>query len=595
MNDANYERAHPTGGRWFHWLPVVQLCRGYQREWFRPDLLAGISVCVVMIPSVIAYAELAGLAPVHGLYAALAGILGYALFASSRQVIAGPDAAVALLVGTGISVMAADDPARAPVLAAMVALLGGALMLLASQLRVGVIADFLSKPVLVGYLTGAALILVSTQLGKLFGFKVTGHNFFALLAGLIARVGETHGLTLVLGLGLILVLEGLRRFAPKIPGALVVFVLALVVSVVFNLPAHGVAVVGPVPHRLPGLRVPELSLDTIRQLLPAAIGISLLTFPEGILLARAFAAKNRYEVRPNQELLALSVANLAAGLFQGFSVGASQSRTTVNDAAGGKTQMASLVAAGALILFLLFLTPLLKPLPEVALASILIFSGIHLVEVAAYRSLLQISRSGFLIAVLVTAGVLVVGVIPGMLIGVMISLIAVLGKMARPADAVLHEVPGTGKFHDVGEVPEAQTVPGLIAYRFYAPLFFANADHFVERIRGLIASNATPVRWVLVDMQAVTDIDVTAAAAVSRLREELEARGIALKIARANRPLREKLARIGLGEQLDKCHLFPSVHAGVAAFRREVAKTGIANAGAAKKPGAGDVAPRQKG
>ncbi len=588
MSDASSENANRVGQRWFSSLPLAQLGREYQRRWFRPDLLAGISVCVVMIPSVIAYAELAGLPPVHGLYAALAGMLGYAFFASSRQVITGPDAAVSLLVGIAVGTWAGAKPELAPVLAAMVALLAGALMLLASRLNVGMVADFLSKPVLIGYLTGAALILLSTQLGKLFGIKLEAHNFFTLLAELAGRLRETHALTLMLGIGFIVILEILRRFAPKLPGALVIFVVSLVVSAVFDLPARGVAVIGEVPRGLPGFRVPVVSLEMIRELLPAAIGIALLTFPEGILLARAFAAKNRYEVRPNQELLALSVANLAAGLFQGFSVGASQSRTTVNDATGGKTQMTSLVAVAALVLFLLFLTPLLKPLPVVALASILVFSGIHLVEVNAYRSLFQISRLAFALAVLVTGGVLVVGVIPGILLGVALSLVVLLGRLARPTDALLREVTKTGKFHDVGDAPEAQTLPGLIAYRFYAPLFFANADYFVERIRGLIAASAEPVRWVLVDMQAVTDIDITAAEALSRLREELKQRGIALKIARANRPLRERLARIGLGEHLGEHNLFPSVHAGAAAFREEMAKAGVANGRAAEKTGGND-------
>jgi len=566
--------AGPVSATHFGWsglrvLPLLQVCRSYQREWFRSDLLAGISVCLVMIPSVIAYAELAGLAPVHGLYAALAGMIGYAFFASSRQVIAGPDAAVSLLVGIAVATFSRDKPELAPALAAMIALLGGALMLLASRLRVGMVADFLSKPVLVGYLTGAALILVSTQLGKLFGIKLTAQNFFTILAELARRAHEAHLLTLMLGGAFIVLLELLRHFTPKLPGALVIFVIALVASVAFQLPARGVAMIGDVPRGLPGFRVPVLSGETIQELLGTAIGIAVLTFPEGVLLARAFATKNHYKVRPNQELLALSVSNLAAALFQGFSVGASQSRTTVNDAAGGKTQMVSLVAAGVLIVFLLFLTPLLKTLPLVALASILIFSGAHLLEIETFRSLFRISRPSFFLALLVSAGVLIVGVIPGILIGVVLSLIVLLGRLARPVDALLREVPDTGKFHDVGDAPEARTVPGLIAYRFYAPLFFANADYFVERIRSLISESIGPVRWVLVDMQAVTDIDVTAAEALARLRQELQLHGIALKIARANRPLRERLERIGLGQHIGGQNLFPSVHTAVAAFRRE--------------------------
>ncbi len=522
-----------------------------------------------MIPSVIAYAELAGLAPAHGLYAALAGMVGYALFASSRQVVAGPDSAITLLVASAIGPLAADDPSRAAALAAVTALLGGGLMLLAARLKAGAIADFLSKPVLVGFLTGAALILISTQLGKLFGIKTKSHDFFPVVAEVLGRIGEAHLLTLYLGLGLLVTLATLRRVARRVPGPLVVSVIALLISVGFGLSERGVRVVGDVPEGLPGFRLPLVTLSDVRELIPAAVGITLLTFPQGILLARAFAAKNGYEVRANQELTALAAANLAAGLFQGFSVGASQSRTLVSDSMGGKSQVVSLVAAVALALFLLFLTPLLRQLPTVALAAILIFAGSHLIEPHEYRMLLKVSPLGFGLALVVALGVLAVGVVPGIVIGVMISLVYLLARLARPLDAVLCEVPGTGRFHDVGEAPEAQTVPGLIAYRFYSVLFFANAEHFVQRVRELIQASPTPVRWFLVDMQAVWEIDVTAAEALSRLVRELQEKGIALKIARANRPLREKLERIGLADELGAANYYPSVHAAVEAFRRE--------------------------
>lgn len=533
------------------------------------DLVAGISVCVVMIPSVIAYAELAGLTPIHGLYAALAGMIGYALFASSRHVIAGPDAAVALLVASAVGPLASGDPSRAAVLAGITAILGGVLMLLAAWLRAGVVADFLSKPVLVGYLSGAALILVSTQLGKLFGIRTHEHDFFPLLAELARRLREIHPLTLGLGAAMIVVLELMRRLTPRIPGAPVIFVVALLVSGIFHLGDRGVKLVGEVPSGLPGFRLPTVGVHDIREIFPAAAGIVMLTFPEGVLLARAFAARNGYAIRPNQELLALAAANFAAGLFQGFSVGASQSRTTVNEASGGRSQLASLVAAGALIVFLLFLTPLLRRLPTVALASILVSAGVHLIEVREYRSLLRDSRRAFWLAMSVSAGVLIVGVVPGILIGVIASLIYVLARLARPLDAVLRELPGTGRFHDLGEAEEADTVPGLIAYRFYAPLFFANAEHFVQRVRQLIASSPNPVRWFVVDMQAVWEIDVTAADGLTRLAAELRARGVALKIARANRPLREQLDRIAIQGQPGEIAYYPSVHAAVDAFRRE--------------------------
>src|SRR5262245_27087544 len=561
--------AMPVARAWENALPLATLVRGYRRQWFHGDLVGGVSACVVMIPSVIAYADLANLPPASGLYAALAAILGYALFASSRQVIAGPDAAITLLVASAVGPLAGGDPRRIATLAGMTALLGGALMLIASRLRVGVVADFLSKPVLDGYMSGAALILVATQLGKLFGLKLEEHDFFPLLVELAGKLWQSHVLTLGLALSLIALLAVLRKLAPVVPGALVVFVVALVTSVVFDLQGHGVKTIGDTPSGLPRLALPLVSLADLRQLFPGAIGIAVLTFPDGIMLARAFAEKHRYDVDPNRELRALAVANLAAGLFQGFSVGASQSRTTVNDATGGRTQMSSLIAAGALLLFLFFLTPLLRLLPTAALGAILVFSGVQLIEFREYARLRRIAPRGFFLALLVTVSVLVVGVVPGILVGVMLSLVIMLGRLARPTDVILQEVSATGGFHDLGDAFARETVPGLIAYRFYAPLFFGNANYFMDRVRGLVAASPHPVRWFLVDVQAVTEIDVTAADMLARLGEELRSRGVALKFARANRPLREMLVAVGLGEYLRDTALFPSVHAAIEAFRRE--------------------------
>jgi SulP family sulfate permease len=435
------------------WIPIIDAFRGYQPAWLRGDLIAGVSVCVVMIPSVVAYAELAGLPPQHGLYAALAALIGYAFFCSSRHVIAGPDGAVALLVATAIGPLVVGDPARAIPLAALTALLGGLLMLLAAALRIGAVAEFLSKPVLVGYMSGAALILASTQLGKLFGIKPDSQDFVSLLRELAGRLGEAHWLTFMLGTAFIAILELLRRFAPKVPGALVVCIVAVGASLLFDLSSRGVKVIGEVTQGLPRPMLPAVSLEEARALLPGALAIALLTFPDGILLARAFAAKHRYEIRPNQELVALAAANLASGILQGFSVGASQSRTVVNDATGGKTPIVNLIAAAFLCAFLFVLTPILRPLPTVALAAILISAGIHLIEVREYRMLLRISPRAAVVAFIVAGGVLIVGMIPGILIGVGLSLIYVLARLARPYDAVLQEVPGTGSFQRCGGQP----------------------------------------------------------------------------------------------------------------------------------------------
>ncbi|MBM4114135.1 MAG: SulP family inorganic anion transporter, partial [Phycisphaerae bacterium] len=542
-----------------------QILAGYRREWLRADLIAGISVCMVMIPSVVAYAGLAGLPPVNGLYASLAALIGYGLFASSKQVIAGPDAALTLLVGVAITPLIASDPARAPLLAAALAVITGLLLLLTALLRAGVVADLLSKPVLVGYLTGAALILISTQLGKFFGVSLEEREFFPILGELWQRHPEFHGLTTWLGIGLVALQIVLRIVSTKIPSALVVFALALGLSYSVDLEARGVKLVGTVAAGLPAPAVPWIQLSDVGPLMAGAIALALLTIPEGILLARAFASRNGDEIKPNQEIAALGVGNLLSGFLQGFSVGASQSRTTVNESAGGKTPIAGLAAAGGLVLFLLFLTPLLERLPSVVLAAILVYAGSQLIEVNQYRELLRFSRLSFGLALIVMLGVLFAGVLQGILLGVAISLVYVIGRLARPMDAVLREIPGKRRYHDLGDEDgkAAETAPGVIAYRFYAPLVFANAEHFVSRVRSMIGESPNPVRLFVLDAQAISEIDSSALEQLSRLARELKSREIRFRIARANRPLREMLERTGVLTLIGPDALAPSVHSAV--------------------------------
>lgn len=551
---------------WSRWLPGLALVRTYRREWLRADVLAGVSVCVVMIPSVIAYAGLMGLPPQHGLYAALVPLLVYPFFGSSRQVIVGPDIAISLLVASAIAPLAIGDGARGAVLAALVAVLSGLLLLLGARAKIGAVADFLSKPVLVGYMTGAALILMVSQLDKLFGIKLEHNDFFPRLSELATKLHQSHGPTLLLGLGILTIIVGLRQITPKVPPALVVVFMAIAASLVLGLEDRGVAVVGAFPSGLPRFAVPAVDWREIHTLLPAAIGIALLAYTEGILLARAFAAKNGYEVVPNEELAALGVANVVTGLFQGFPVTGSQARTTINDTAGAKTQVASLVAALTLILFLLFLTPLIARLPTVALAALLIYGGFRLVEFDVMVRIYRFYPQSAMLAALTTLGVLAVGVVPGILVGVAFSLLALITRISNPPDAVLREVPGGG-FHDLGDATDGQTIPGLIAYRFYAPLLFSNCGHFVARVRGLIAASPSPVRWFVIDAQAITEIDVTAAEALRALKVELDKQGIAMKFAHANRPLRVILQRIGFTGELGQESFFHAVHECAAAFQ----------------------------
>jgi len=548
-------------------IPGLALFRNYRSKWLLADVLAGISVCVVMIPSVIAYAGLMGLPPQQGLYAALVPLIVYPFFGSSRQVIVGPDIAISLLIASAIGPLANGSPTRAAVLAATVALLSGLLLLIGARAKIGAVADFLSKPVLVGYMTGAALILMVSQVNKVFGISLKNNDFFPRLGELALKLNQTHWRTLAFGLGLLALLIAIKRIAPKSPAALFVCIAAVAASFAFHLDRYGIDTVGSFPSGLPKFSAPELTWRDIETLFPAAAGIALLTYTEGILLARAFAAKNGYEVNANQELAALGLADMSAAFFQGFSITGSQARTTLNDSAGAKTQLASLVAAGTLALSLVFLTPLMAQLPVVALAVILIYAGFGLVEFDAMMRIYRFYPKSAMISALTTIGVLAAGVIPGILIGVALSLLGLINRISHPHDAVLSSVPGHG-FHDLGDLSQPSTIPGLIAYRFYAPLLFPNAAHFVARIRALITASSTPVRWFLLDAQAITDIDVTAAEALHGLYSELRQRGIALKIAHANPPLRQILQKIGFASEISEESFYPSVHECIAAFER---------------------------
>ena len=567
-------------------IPFFHTLRHYRREWLRHDLIAGISACIVMIPAVIAYAELVHLPPIAGLYAAFAASIGYALFATSRQVIAGPDAAIGLLAGTAILPLAGGDAARTVMLAAELALLSGAVLLLAAKLNLGAIADLLSRPVLIGYLNGASLILVSTQLGKMFGIKLEGEEFFRILYTLFNQIGNTHLTTFFFGLGLIALLLILAKILPRIPGALVASAVAIVVASVFNLGASGVALVGAVPSGIPQPSLPSVLLSDITALAPAAVAIAFLAFSDGILLAQTFADKNRYEIDPNQELVALGASNMAAGLLQGFPVSASQSRSAIVDASGGKTQVAQMVAAAGLLIFLLFFTGVIALLPKVALGAILIVTAVGMLEVASLSKLYHIDRKDFWLAIGVMVSILIAGVVPGIILGMLLSLIGVLVEISRPRDAVLARLTRDGKFHDLDRnEPEAETVSGLIVYRLYAPMIFANARYVITRLRELVAGAEPGLKWIIIDAQAITDMDITAAQRFADLHRELSALGIEIKVADAPRPFREELARVGLTDQLGQQQFYVSVKKAVEAYEaahpKEVAQPyrGQANGG----------------
>lgn len=549
-------------------IPLLSILRDYRPEWLGRDSLAGMAVCVVMIPSVIAYAELMHLPPIAGLYAALAACIGYALFSSSRHVIAGPDAAIGLLAGSAILPLAGEDPVRIAILAALLALMSGVVLLAAARLRLGLIADLLSRPVLIGYLNGASLVLVATQLGKLFGIRTQGEDFFPLLTTLLTHLPQTHLPTLGLGLLFIIVLAVLGRFMPRLPGALAVSALAVGLSAAFDLGELGVALVGEVPSGIPGMAFTLPRWSDIAALAPAAVAIAFLAFSDGVLLAQTFAEKNNYEVDANRELEALGAANVCAAFWQGFPVSASQSRTSVVDASGGRTQVAQLIAAAGLLAFLLFLTPLIALLPKVALGAILVYTAFGMLEVASLRTLRRIDRNEFSIAVGVTAVILMAGMVPGILAGLLLSLIDVLYEISRPRDAILRRLPSDGKFHDCLDPEEGETVRGLIVYRLYAPLIFANARYVVARIREIVDQAGPELEWLVIDAQAISDVDVTAAQRFATLHRELQEHGVQIKLADAPRPFREQLRKVGLSSTLGSEHFYVSVKKAVEAYEQ---------------------------
>ena len=549
-------------------LPLLDTLRNYRRRWIRNDAIAGLSACIVMIPSVIAYAELVHLPPITGLYAALAASIGYALFASSRHVIAGPDAAIGLLVGSAILPLALGDPTRMAFLAAELGLLAGVVLLLAARLNLGVIADLLSRPVLVGYLNGASLVLISTQLGKMFGIKTQGEEFFPLLSTLIQQLPNAHMPTVGFGVLLVILLVGLGRWVPRVPGALAASAMAILATYVFDLGQYGIALVGEVPSGIPKLSPVMPLWSDIAALAPAAVAIAFLAFSDGILLAQTFAEKHGYEINPNRELAALGSANILASMWQGFPVSASQSRTSIVDAAGGHSQVAQLFAAAGLLVFLLFLTGLIAMLPKVALGAILIVTAVGMLEMASLVKLYKVDRSECSIAMGVTFAILLAGVVPGIIAGLLLSLIAVLVEISRPRDAVLRRLIADGKFHDCLEDDEAEDVPGVMVYRLYAPLIFANARHVVGRIRQLVNAADAELEWLILDAQAITDMDVTAAQRFAELHRELQEQGVAIKIADAPRPFREELAKVGLSDALGSQQFFVSVKKAVEAFEQ---------------------------
>ena len=547
-------------------VPVLEDVPRYRGSSAGRDLLAGLTVAALALPSAMAYGQLAGLSPVNGLYTLLLPTVAYVLLGSSRRLVIGPEGATSTLVAAAVLPLAIAGSDDAAELAAMLALLVAACFLLARVLRLGWIADYFSRPVLIGYLHGVAVTLVIAQLGKLLGIEVDARGSLDRLWEVLQELGDVSGVTLAVSVASLSAMFGLRRFLPIVPGALIVVVAAIALSWLLDLASHGVATVGPLPGGLPRPTLPTPHLSDVLALAPAALGLFLVSFADEILTARAFAGKRREHVRASQELLTMGAANAAAGFTQGFSVGASGARTAVNDAIGARTQIAGLFSAGAIVVVLLFLTEPVQYLPQAVLGAVIVAAGIKIVEPAAWRALASIDRVEVAIAAVTTGCVVFFGVLEALVVAVGLSIIDTVRRSARPYDAVLGWVPHLEGYRDVALHPSAQVTPGVVVYRLDDRLFFANAEYVKGRVREAIHAAPTETSWFVFDAEAVGHIDSTGMEALLDLTRELMGEQIRLVVARLRTRMRPDFEAAGLTDAIGPEHFYPSVKLAVAAF-----------------------------
>ena len=542
--------------RWKRLFPGISLIRTYERRWLRGDLLAGVTVTAYLIPQVMAYAEVAGLPAVVGLWASVAALLVYFVLGSSPQLSVGPESTTALMTATALGGIAAGQPERYAALAAALAGLVGLFCLVAWATRLGFLADLLSRPVLVGYMSGVAVLMIVSQLGKITGLSVEGDTPLAEIGFVLTHLHEADPTTFLLAVAVLTFLLGGSRLFPRAPVPLIGMLVAAGSVAIFDLQARGVTVVGSIPRELPPLQFPQLEAGDLRDLAPAALGIAVVAFSDNILTARAFEARNAGGLDNNQELLAIGVANLAVGAAQGFPVSSSGSRTAIGDAMGSRSQLYSLVALGSVVLAVIFLGPVLAAFPSAALGAVVVYAAVRLIDVAEFRRIGRFRRTELALALGTTVAVLALGALQGVLVAVGLSVLDLLHRVTRPHDGILGFVPGLAGMHDIDDYPEAKPVPGLVVYRYDSPLFFANAQDFTKRALAAVDSAPSRTRWFLLNAEANIAVDLTAVDALEALRQELEKRGIVLAMARVKQDLREELQRAGFIARLGESRVF---------------------------------------
>ena len=539
---------------------------GYNAGWFRADVLAGVTVTAYLVPQCLAYAGLAGVTPITGLWVAVVAMLAYAVLGTSRLLSVGPDATTAIMVAAAVSPLAAGDPVRYVALSAGLAVLVGLVCIGAFALRLGFVADLLSQPILVGYMAGVAVIMIASQLGTLSGVTLSASSTVGKAVELAGRLDEVQPLTLVLGLGAATFLLVLRRIAPLAPGSLLAVIGAAAVVAVFGLESHGITLVGPVPGGLPTPGLPGLGIGDVMALAGSAAAITFVGYSDVALTGRAFAARNGETIDANREFLALGTANVLSGLTGGFVVTGSSSRTAIVDAMRARSQVAGVVAAAAVVIVVLAVPGLIALIPRAALGGIVVFAALRLIDVQGLRRLAGFRSSELGLAIAALVGVLLFDVLAGILIAMALSVLELFARVARPPAAVLGRVPGLAGLHNIEDYPDAQQVPGLLVFRYDAPLCFANAQDFRTRALAAVDSQAVPVEWFLLNAEAIVELDMTAADAMRELAHDLEARGVVFAMARVKQDLRAQLARGGLLGILDEDRMYPTLPVAVEAF-----------------------------
>lgn len=548
------------------WIPLLRDLRQYRKGWLTRDVVAGLSVTAVQVPTAIAYASLVGFPPEVGLYACILPVLIYALFGSSRQLVIGPDAATCAMIAAVLLPMAGGDLGYYLKLSAAMAVTAGLLMVLGGMARMGFIVNFFSRPILVGFLNGIALSIIVGQLGKLFGITMVNRDFGPSLLELARRLGEMNAYSLGVGLATLMLLILTFRYAPRSPAALIALLIPSLAVFLMGLDAHAVNLVGEIPSGLPSFALPGLGYEGAQSIFMSSVGLVIIIFTGGVLTARSFAARNGYSINADQEMRAIGFANITSGLFGGFAVTGADSRTAVNDASGGKTQLVSVISALATAGILLFLTQPLGYLPIPALAAVLIFSAWGLLDIDGIRRLRSIDHFEFKLSLLTTIGVLVIGVLPGVVFAIALALSNVLLKIYKPKDTLLGVVPGLKGYNDLSISEAARPVPGVIIYRFDAPLLFFNADYFKTRILSLVDNTEPKPRWFVLNVESISQLDSTGAQAVDELIDELQNRGVHLVVARPKVYMRKYGQVLGLIKKIGTDNMFYSVHSAVSAI-----------------------------